>query len=101
MNSTHPPGLVCLRMDEHLVESTPGGQTDAGVVRPRSTCKDLREALAHKTGPVLDGISHESTVNIVKLLAIRPFGFDVVDFETDVRGYPAVGLEACYTLLQV
>lgn len=81
---------------KYLVKSTPCS-SGAGIGMFMSTCKDLREALAHETGPVLDGISHESTVNIIKLLAIRPFGFDVVDFETDVRRYPSVGLEACYT----
>ena len=59
-------------------------------------CKDLREALLHKARPVLDGVSHKSTVDIIKPLAIRPFEFNVIDFEAHIGRYPVVDLEPCH-----
>ena len=66
----------------------------------KSVWQNSREALARKTRPVLDGVSHKSTVDIVKFLAIRPLGFNVVDFEADIRRHPTIGLEACQTASQ-
>ncbi len=80
---------------KYLVESTPR-RLGVGTLRFGRIRKDLHEALVHESRPVLDCVSHEATVNIIKFLAIRPFGFDVVNFEADVWRYPAADLNVCY-----
>ena len=55
----------------------------------------------YKTRPVLDGISHESAVDIIKLLAVRPFQLNVIDFEADVGRYPAITLEPCHMAYRI
>ena len=46
--------------------------------------------LAEEAGPVADGGAHAAAVDVVESGGVGPVGFDVVDFEAHVRGYPGV-----------
>lgn len=79
MNSAHPPGAVYLRViveEERFRDRTGFGM-------------DLLKALPLQPRPVSDGIAHEAAVNVVERLMVSPVILDVVDFEVNVRGYPA------------
>lgn len=49
---------------------------------------DVLVALAHQPGPVSDGASQEATVDEIKGFMVRPFGLDVIHFETDIGRNP-------------
>ncbi len=77
MNSTHPPGLVCL----------------VGVKNPECSINKqggLLETLPVQPGPISDGVAHHAAMDVVEWLMVGPVFLDVVHFEPDVRGNPTV-----------
>ncbi len=52
-----------------------------------------------KTRPVLHSDAHETAMDVVKFLGIRPLGFDVIDFKFDILGDPNT-VHTCHYILR-
>lgn len=50
----------------------------------------MLEGLGVEMGPVADAAAKATAVDVVERRVVGPFGFGVVYFESDIRGYPSL-----------